>query len=66
MGLRHKCPNKKGGYGANDPVEEEEEMEAEGVDDGGHQGGEEHHGAATHQLGHRGAHVPVVVSLDAI
>ena len=67
--LWDKLPNKNGRCGTNSAVEEEEEVEAEGVDYGGHHGGEEHHGAAPHQLCHRGSHVPggwMLIGLDKI
>ena len=40
-------------------MEEEEEVDAKCVDDGGHHGGEENHRAAAHKLRHGRAHVPV-------
>ena len=64
--LWDKLPNKNGRCGTNSAVEEEEEVEAEGVDYGGHHGGEEHHGAAPHQLCHRGSHVPIGVVVSGI
>ena len=64
--LWDKLPNENGRCGTNSAVEEEEEVEAEGVDYGGHHGGEEHHGAAPHQLCHRGSHVPIGVVVSGI